>query len=44
VGGLWCLALGSVPLVCEHPAVLVAVLAAEACAALAAGLLGFVLV
>jgi energy-coupling factor transport system permease protein len=27
-----------VPLVCEHPAVLVAVLAAEACAALAAGL------
>jgi energy-coupling factor transport system permease protein len=38
VGGLWCLALGSVPLVCEHPAVLVAVLAAEACAALVAGL------
>lgn len=38
VGGLWCLALGSIPLVCEHPAVLVAVLAVEALAALAAGL------
>ena len=38
VGGLWCLALGSVPLVCEHPAVLLAVLAVEALAALAAGL------
>ncbi len=38
VGGLWCLALGSIPLVCEHPAVLVAVLVVEALAALAAGL------
>jgi energy-coupling factor transport system permease protein len=38
VGGAWCLALAAVPLCCEHPAVLVAVLAVEACAALAAGL------
>jgi energy-coupling factor transport system permease protein len=38
VGGAWCLALGSVPLVCQSPAALVAVLAVEACAALAAGL------
>jgi energy-coupling factor transport system permease protein len=39
VGGVWCLALGFVPLVAEHPAVLVAVLAVEALAAAAAGLL-----
>lgn len=38
VGGLWCLALASIPLVCEHPLVLVVVLAVEALAALAAGL------
>jgi energy-coupling factor transport system permease protein len=38
VGGAWCLALGAVPLVCEHPVVLAAVLAVEALAALAAGL------
>ncbi|HET6551580.1 MAG TPA: energy-coupling factor transporter transmembrane component T [Solirubrobacter sp.] len=38
VGGAWCLALGAVPLVCEHPAMLAAVLAVEAVAALAAGL------
>ena len=38
VGGAWCLALAAVPLTCEHPAVLVAVLAVEAAAALAAGL------
>jgi energy-coupling factor transport system permease protein len=36
--GAWCLALGTIPLVCEHPAVLVAVLAVEAAAAAAAGL------
>ena len=39
VGGLWCLALGAVPLLCEHPAMLAAVLAAEVAAAAAAGLL-----
>ena len=39
VGGAWCLALGTVPLVCEHPAVLAAVLAVEVAAAAAAGLL-----
>jgi energy-coupling factor transport system permease protein len=38
VGGVWCLALGVVPLCSEHPAVLIAVLAVEAVAALAAGL------
>jgi energy-coupling factor transport system permease protein len=38
VGGAWCLALAAVPLTCEHPAVLIAVLAVEATAALAAGL------
>lgn len=38
VGGAWCLALGAVPLVCEHPVVLIAVLAVEAVAAIAAGL------
>jgi energy-coupling factor transport system permease protein len=38
VGGAWCLALGSVPLVCEHPVALVAVLGVEVAAALAAGL------
>jgi energy-coupling factor transport system permease protein len=38
VGGAWCLALGSVPLVCQSPAALLAVLAVDACAALAAGL------
>jgi len=38
VGGLWCLALGSVPLVCEHPAILLAVLGVEVLAALAAGM------
>jgi energy-coupling factor transport system permease protein len=38
VGGAWCLALGAVPLCSEHPAVLIAVLAVEAVAALAAGL------
>ena len=38
VGGAWCLALAAVPLCCEHPAVLIAVLAVEAVAALAAGL------
>ena len=36
--GAWCLALGAVPLVSEHPAVLAAVLAVEVAAALAAGL------
>jgi energy-coupling factor transport system permease protein len=38
VGAAWCLALGAVPLCAEHPALLVAVLAVEAAAALAAGL------
>ena len=38
VGGAWCLALGAVPLCSEHPALLVAVLAVEIAAALAAGL------
>jgi energy-coupling factor transport system permease protein len=38
VGGAWCLALGAVPLCSEHPAVLIAVLAVEVVAALAAGL------
>ncbi len=38
VGGAWCLALAAVPLCSQHPAVLVAVLAVEAVAALAAGL------
>ena len=37
VGGAWCLALGAVPLVCEHPLVLVAVLAVEALAAAGRG-------
>jgi energy-coupling factor transport system permease protein len=36
--GAWCLALGAVPLVSEHPAVLAAVLAVEVAAACAAGL------
>jgi energy-coupling factor transport system permease protein len=39
VGGAWCLALGSVPLVCEHPLALAVVLAVEVAAAAAAGLL-----
>jgi energy-coupling factor transport system permease protein len=38
VGAAWCLALAAVPLCCEHPAVLLAVLAVEVLAALAAGL------
>jgi energy-coupling factor transport system permease protein len=38
VGGAWCLALALVPLCSEHPALLLAVLAVEAVAALAAGL------
>jgi energy-coupling factor transport system permease protein len=38
VGGAWCLALGTIPLVCEHPALLAAVLAVEVAAAAAAGL------
>ena len=38
VGGAWCLALAAIPLCSEHPAVLIAVLAVEAIAALAAGL------
>jgi energy-coupling factor transport system permease protein len=38
VGGAWCLALAAVPLCSEHPAVLIAVLAVETVAALAAGL------
>jgi energy-coupling factor transport system permease protein len=38
VGGAWCLALGTLPLVCQHPAVLAAVLAVEVAAAAAAGL------
>ena len=38
VGGAWCLALGLVPLCSEHPALLIAVLAVEIAAALAAGL------
>ena len=38
VGAAWCLALAAVPLCCEHPAVLIAVLAVEVLAALAAGL------
>jgi len=38
VGGGWCLALAAVPLCSQHPAVLIAVLAIEAIAALAAGL------
>jgi energy-coupling factor transport system permease protein len=36
--GAWCLALGTVPLVSEHPALLAATLAVEVAAALAAGL------
>jgi energy-coupling factor transport system permease protein len=40
VGAAWCLALGAVPLCGEHPALLVAVLAVETAAALAAGLAG----
>ncbi len=40
VGGAWCLALGTLPLVCQHPAMLAAVLAVEVAAAAAAGLLG----
>jgi len=39
VGGAWCLALGTLPLVCQHPAVLAAVLAVEVAAAASAGLL-----
>ena len=39
VGGAWCLALGSVPLVCEHPLALAVMLAVEAGAAMAARLL-----
>jgi energy-coupling factor transport system permease protein len=38
VGGAWCLALGTIPLVCEHPAMLAVVLAVEVAAAAAAGL------
>lgn len=38
VGGAWCVALGLVPLCCQHPAVLAAVLAVEAAAAGCAGL------
>jgi energy-coupling factor transport system permease protein len=38
VGGAWCLALGAVAICCEHPAMLVAVLAVEVSVALAAGL------
>jgi energy-coupling factor transport system permease protein len=38
VGGAWCLALGTVAICTEHPALLVAVLAVEVAAALAAGL------
>jgi energy-coupling factor transport system permease protein len=38
VGGAWCLALGAVPICCEHPLVLVAVLAVEVVIALIAGL------
>jgi energy-coupling factor transport system permease protein len=38
VGGVWCLALGVVPLCSEHPALLIAVLAVEIAAALAAGI------
>jgi energy-coupling factor transport system permease protein len=38
VGGLWCLALGLVPLVAEHPLVLCSVLCVEVCAARLAGL------
>ena len=39
VGGAWCLALGSLPLVTENPALLAAVLAVDVLAAWAAGLL-----
>lgn len=38
--GAWCLALGALPLACEHPVVLCAVLVAEGLAAFAAGLWG----
>ncbi len=38
VGGAWCLALGLVPLVSEQPLILIAVLAVEVVAGLAAGL------
>ncbi|MDA0161123.1 energy-coupling factor transporter transmembrane protein EcfT [Solirubrobacter ginsenosidimutans] len=38
VGGAWCLALGAVPICSGHPALLVAVLAAEVIIAFAAGL------
>ena len=38
VGAAWCLALAAVPLCCEHPAVLVAVLAVEVVAVRAAGM------
>jgi energy-coupling factor transport system permease protein len=38
VGGVWCLALGAIPLCCEHPLVLLAVLAVEMVVALTAGL------
>lgn len=37
-GGAWCLLLGAVPLTCEQPLVLVAVLVVEVLAAVAAGL------
>src|SRR3954471_16879905 len=39
VGGAWCLALGTVPLVCQHPAVLAAVLGVDVAGAASAGLL-----
>jgi len=38
VGGAWCLALGAVPICCEHPVVLLAVLAVEVLIAHLAGL------
>jgi len=38
IGGLWCLSLAAIPLSGEHPALLIAVLAVETAAALAAGL------
>jgi energy-coupling factor transport system permease protein len=38
VGGAWCLALGAVPICCEHPLMLVAVLAVEVVIALLTGL------
>ena len=38
VGGAWCLALGAVPICCEHPLVLIAVLAVEVIVAHMAGL------